>query len=55
MCEYTSMTIITEDVNMEKYVYDKNNGLWLKSVSAFANGIAAHWFSACLMMRNWSV
>lgn len=28
MCEYTSMTIITEDVNMEKYIYDKNNGLW---------------------------
>ena len=28
MCEYTSTTIITEDVNMEKYIYDKNNGLW---------------------------
>lgn len=28
MCEYTSTTIITEDVNMEKYVYDENNGLW---------------------------
>lgn len=28
MCEYTSMIIITEDVNMEKYIYDKNNDLW---------------------------
>ena len=28
MCEYISMTIITEDANMKKYVYDKNNGLW---------------------------
>ena len=28
MCEYTSTIIITEDVNMEKYIYDKNNGLW---------------------------
>lgn len=28
MCEYTSTLIITEDVNMEKYIYDKNNGLW---------------------------
>ena len=28
MCEYTSTTIITEDVSMEKYVYDENNGLW---------------------------
>ena len=28
MCEYTSTTIITEDVNMEKYIYDENNGLW---------------------------
>lgn len=28
MCEYTSTTIITEDVNMEEYIYDKNNGLW---------------------------
>jgi len=28
MCEYTSTTIITEDVNMEKHIYDKNNGLW---------------------------
>ena len=24
MCEYTSTIIITEDVNMEKYIYDKN-------------------------------
>lgn len=28
MCEYISMTIITEDVNMEKYIYDESNGLW---------------------------
>lgn len=28
MCEYISTTIITEDVNMEKYIYDENNGLW---------------------------
>lgn len=28
MCEYTSTTIITEDVNMEKCIYDENNGLW---------------------------
>jgi len=28
MCEYISTIIITEDVNMEKYIYDKNNGLW---------------------------
>ena len=28
MCEYISTTIITEDVNMEKYVYDESNGLW---------------------------
>ena len=28
MREYTSTIIITEDVNMEKYIYDKNNGLW---------------------------
>ena len=28
MCEYTLTTIITEDVNMEKYIYDKNNALW---------------------------
>lgn len=28
MCEYTSTTIITEDVNIEKYVYDESNGLW---------------------------
>ena len=28
MCEYISTTIITENVNIEKYVYDKNNGLW---------------------------
>ena len=28
MCEYTSTTIITEDVNTEKYVYDESNGLW---------------------------
>ena len=28
MCEYTSMIIITEDVNMEKFIFDKNNGLW---------------------------
>ncbi len=24
MCEY----IITEDFKMDKYIYDKNNGLW---------------------------
>ena len=28
MREYISTIIITEDVNMEKYIYDKNNGLW---------------------------
>ena len=28
MCEYISTTIITEDVNMEKYIYDEKNGLW---------------------------
>ena len=28
MREYTSTIIITEDVNMEKYIYDKNNVLW---------------------------
>jgi len=28
MCEYISTTIIKEDVNMEKYIYDQNNGLW---------------------------
>ena len=28
MREYTSTTIITEDVNMEKYIYDKNKVLW---------------------------
>lgn len=33
MCEYTSTTIITEDVNMEKYIYDKNNGWQAKYLS----------------------
>ena len=28
MCEYISTTITTEDVNMEKYIYDEKNGLW---------------------------
>ena len=28
MCEYISTTIISEDVNMEKYIYDEKNGLW---------------------------
>ena len=28
MREYTSTIIITEDVNMEKYIYDNNDVLW---------------------------
>ena len=28
MCEFISTIIITENVNMKKYLYDKNNGLW---------------------------
>ena len=28
MREYTLTIIITEDVNMEKYIYDQNKGLW---------------------------
>ena len=28
MCEHTSTTIIAENVNMEKYVFDESNGLW---------------------------
>ena len=28
MCEYINDAIIQEDFNMEKYIFDKNNGLW---------------------------
>ena len=28
MREYTLTIIITEDVNMEKYIFDEGNGLW---------------------------
>lgn len=28
MCEYINEAIIQEDFTMEKYVYDKSNGLW---------------------------
>ena len=28
MCEYINDAIIQEDFNMEKYIFDKSNGLW---------------------------
>ena len=28
MCEYINNDIIQEDFTMEKYIFDKNNGLW---------------------------
>ena len=28
MCEYVNNAIIQEDFNMEKYIFDENNGLW---------------------------
>ena len=28
MCEYINNAIIQEDFNMEKYIFDENNGLW---------------------------
>ena len=28
MCEYINDTIIQEDFSMEKYIFDKSNGLW---------------------------
>ena len=28
MCEYINNAIIQEDFTMEKYIYDKSNGLW---------------------------
>ncbi len=28
MCEYINNAIIQEDFTMEKYIYDKDNGLW---------------------------
>ena len=28
MCEYINDSIIQEDFNMEKYIFDKSNGLW---------------------------
>ena len=28
MCEYINDAIIQEDFTMEKYIYDKANGLW---------------------------
>lgn len=28
MCEYINDAIIQRDFTMEKYIFDKNNGLW---------------------------
>ena len=28
MCEYINDAIIQEDFNLEKYIFDKSNGLW---------------------------
>ena len=28
MCEYINDTIIQDDFTMEKYIFDKDNGLW---------------------------
>ena len=30
MCEYINDAIIQEDFSMEKYIFDKSNGLWYK-------------------------
>ena len=42
MCEY----IILEDFNMDKYIYDKNNGLWYELQGDFLA-------LAFALMSNW--